>query len=123
MGTARDLGPDPVARGHERALVNRDSLFSTKPLFLLSRLNEQLDLVRAGAARATVNSIASGGNCSSASESNCSLDRDTHLLELSSLAAWGTEFTVGASVVTGIGVVSGVEVVVAAHDPTVRGGT
>ncbi len=44
-------------------------------------------------------------------------------LELSPLAAWGTQFNVGASIVTGIGVVSGVECVVIAHDPTVRGGT
>ncbi len=50
------------------------------------------------------------------------LDRDAPFLELSSLAAWGTGFTVGASVVTGIGVVSGVECIIIAHDPTVRGG-
>ncbi|WP_308215886.1 carboxyl transferase domain-containing protein [Pseudonocardia sp. DR1-2] len=50
------------------------------------------------------------------------LDRDAAFLELSSLAAWGTPFTVGASIVTGIGVVSGVECMIIAHDPTVRGG-
>ncbi|MFZ2529719.1 MAG: carboxyl transferase domain-containing protein [Rhodococcus sp. (in: high G+C Gram-positive bacteria)] len=51
------------------------------------------------------------------------LDPDSPFLELSPLAAWGTEFPVGASVVTGIGVVEGVECVVVASDPTVRGGT
>src|SRR4030095_14208060 len=51
------------------------------------------------------------------------LDRDSPFLELSSLAAWGTEFTVGAGIVTGIGVVSDVECVVVANDPTVRGGS
>ncbi|WP_342343187.1 acyl-CoA carboxylase subunit beta, partial [Microbacterium sp. HSID17254] len=50
------------------------------------------------------------------------LDRDASFLELSSLAAWGTQFSVGASIVTGIGVVSGVECMIIAHDPTVRGG-
>jgi acetyl-CoA carboxylase carboxyltransferase component len=50
------------------------------------------------------------------------LDPDSPFLELSALAAWGTPFTVGATVVTGIGVVSGVECIVIAHDPTVRGG-
>jgi acyl-CoA carboxylase subunit beta len=50
------------------------------------------------------------------------LDRDAPFLELSALAAWGTEFAVGASLVTGIGVVSGVECVIIGHDPTVRGG-
>src|SRR5512143_2419427 len=50
------------------------------------------------------------------------LDRDAPFLELSPLAAWGTEYTVGAAVVTGIGVVSGVECVIIANDPTVKGG-
>ena len=51
------------------------------------------------------------------------LDRDSPFLELSPYAAWGTDFPVGAGVVTGIGVVEGVEVMVVANDPTVRGGT
>jgi acyl-CoA carboxylase subunit beta len=50
------------------------------------------------------------------------LDEDAPFLELGTLAAWGTEYAVGASVVTGIGVVSDVECVIVAHDPTVRGG-
>jgi acetyl-CoA carboxylase carboxyltransferase component len=51
------------------------------------------------------------------------LDEDAPFLELSPLAAWGSDFTVGASVVTGIGVVEGVECTIVASDPTVRGGT
>ncbi len=50
------------------------------------------------------------------------LDQDTPFLELSPVAAWGSEVPVGASVVTGIGVVEGVECVVVANDPTVDGG-
>ncbi|CCH29810.1 carboxyl transferase domain-containing protein [Actinosynnema sp. NPDC047251] len=50
------------------------------------------------------------------------VDQDGPFLELSPLAAWGTEFPVGASVVTGIGVVEGVECLIVANDPTVRGG-
>ncbi|MEV1286051.1 carboxyl transferase domain-containing protein [Micromonospora sp. NPDC049679] len=50
------------------------------------------------------------------------LDQDSPFLELSPVAAWGTDFPVGASVVTGIGVVEGVECVIIANDPTVRGG-
>jgi acetyl-CoA carboxylase carboxyltransferase component len=50
------------------------------------------------------------------------VDEGSAFLELSPLAGWGTDFTVGASVVTGIGVVSGVECVVTANDPTVKGG-
>lgn len=50
------------------------------------------------------------------------LDPDTPFLELSPLAAWGSDYPVGASMVTGIGVVEGVECVITANDPTVRGG-
>jgi acetyl-CoA carboxylase carboxyltransferase component len=51
------------------------------------------------------------------------LDRDAPFLELSPLAAWNTEFTLGASLITGVGVVSGVECAIVANDPTVRGGS
>ena len=50
------------------------------------------------------------------------LDRDSPFLEFSPLAAWGSDYPVGASVVTGVGVVEGVECVLSANDPTVRGG-
>ncbi|NNN22321.1 MAG: acyl-CoA carboxylase subunit beta [Acidimicrobiales bacterium] len=51
------------------------------------------------------------------------IDRDSPFLEFSTLAAWGTSYNVGASVVTGIGVVEGVECLITANDPTVKGGT
>ncbi|WP_328649645.1 acyl-CoA carboxylase subunit beta [Amycolatopsis sp. NBC_00348] len=50
------------------------------------------------------------------------LDEDSSFLELSPLAAWGSDYRVGASLVTGIGVVEGVECLVSASDPTVKGG-
>ncbi|MEU8582350.1 acyl-CoA carboxylase subunit beta [Streptomyces abikoensis] len=50
------------------------------------------------------------------------LDPDTPFLELSPLAGWGSDHTVGASLVTGIGVVEGIECLITANDPTVRGG-
>ena len=50
------------------------------------------------------------------------LDPGSPFLELSPLAAWGSDYTVGASVVTGIGVVNGVECMINGSDPTVRGG-
>ncbi|MCC3777647.1 carboxyl transferase domain-containing protein [Streptomyces sp. UNOB3_S3] len=50
------------------------------------------------------------------------LDPDTPFLELSPLAGWGSDHTVGASIVTGIGIVEGVECLITANDPTVRGG-
>lgn len=50
------------------------------------------------------------------------IDPDSPFLELSPLAAWGSDYTVGASLITGIGVIEGVECLITANDPTVRGG-
>jgi len=50
------------------------------------------------------------------------IDPGSAFLELSPLAGWGSDFTVGASVVTGIGVIEGVECMITANDPTVKGG-
>ncbi|WP_296605790.1 acyl-CoA carboxylase subunit beta [Nocardioides sp.] len=50
------------------------------------------------------------------------IDEGSAFLELSPLAGWGSDFPVGASVVTGIGVVEGVECMITANDPTVKGG-
>ncbi|MFD4294247.1 acyl-CoA carboxylase subunit beta [Rhodococcus sp. NPDC058505] len=50
------------------------------------------------------------------------IDEDSPFLELCTLAAWGSEFPVGANVVTGIGVIEGVECMIVANDPTSRGG-
>lgn len=51
------------------------------------------------------------------------VDPDSPFLELCPLAAFGSSFQVGASLVTGIGVIEGVECVLIANDPTVKGGT
>ncbi|WP_297006338.1 acyl-CoA carboxylase subunit beta [uncultured Corynebacterium sp.] len=51
------------------------------------------------------------------------LDRGSPFLELCGLAAWGSQFTVGASIVGGIGTVEGTECLLIANDSTVKGGT
>ncbi|MDT5228311.1 MAG: acyl-CoA carboxylase subunit beta, partial [Mycobacterium sp.] len=51
------------------------------------------------------------------------VDADAPFLELCPLAAYGSDFQVGASLVTGIGPVNGVECMIVANDPTVKGGT
>jgi acyl-CoA carboxylase subunit beta len=91
-------------------------------LELLAQLDQQLELARAGGGPRYAQRHAGRGRLLARERIELLLDRDAHFLELSPLAAWGTEFTVGASLVTGIGVVSGVECVLVAHDPTVRGG-
>jgi len=51
------------------------------------------------------------------------VDPDTPVLELSPLAAWGSEFPIGAGSVNAIGVVEGVECAITASDMTYRGGS
>lgn len=51
------------------------------------------------------------------------IDRDSPFLELSTLAAWGTDKNLGANLVTGIGVVNDVECVILANDPTSQAGS
>lgn len=51
------------------------------------------------------------------------VDPDTPFLELSPLAAWGTDDPVGAGTVNGIGIVEGTEVMISGTDLTVRGGS
>jgi acetyl-CoA carboxylase carboxyltransferase component len=50
------------------------------------------------------------------------LDRDAPFLELQPFVGWHSDYPTGGSIVLGIGVVAGVECVVLANDPTVRGG-
>ncbi len=51
------------------------------------------------------------------------LDKDSPFLEICPLTAWGTDFALGGSLISGIGVVSGVECVITANEPTIRGGS
>ncbi len=50
------------------------------------------------------------------------VDADSPFLELSTLAAWGTDKPLGANIVTGIGVINGVECAILANDPTSQAG-
>ena len=111
IGSAVDPG------GEEFAANRRASLQ------LLEAHDEQLALAVAGGGERYQARHRARGRLLARERVELLVDRDTAFLELSPLAAWGTEFTVGASIVTGIGVVAGVECMVIAHDPTVRGGT
>jgi acyl-CoA carboxylase subunit beta len=97
---------------------NRDA-----QLAAVAALDEQLGLARAGGGQRYADRHHSRGRLLARERIDLLVDRDAPFLELSALAAWGTPFAVGAAVVTGIGVVSGAECVLIAHDPTVRGGS
>ncbi|MBJ7337575.1 carboxyl transferase domain-containing protein [Mycolicibacterium sp.] len=89
----------------------------------VAALNDQLDLVAAGGGERYVLRHHQRGKLLARERVELLIDRDAPFMELSALAAWGTRFNVGAAIVTGVGVVSGIECMIIAHDPTVRGGT
>lgn len=94
----------------------------TGNLALVAQLEEAQARARAGGGGKYVTRHKERGRLLARERVELLLDEDGPFLELATVAAWGTEYEVGASVVTGIGVVSGVECMLIAHDPTVRGG-
>jgi acetyl-CoA carboxylase carboxyltransferase component len=88
----------------------------------IAYLEQQLALARAGGGEKYVSRHRSRGKLLARERISLLLDRDSPFLELSPLAGWGTDYSIGAGVVTGLGVVSGVECVILANDPTVKGG-
>jgi len=91
-------------------------------LALLAEIEAQLALARAGGGERSVARHRERGKLTIRERIELLLDRDAPFLELSPLAGWGTDFSVGGGFVSGIGVVSGVECVICGHDPTVLGG-
>ncbi|MGZ6827535.1 MAG: acyl-CoA carboxylase subunit beta [Mycobacteriales bacterium] len=90
---------------------------------LLKLLDEQLGAARAGGGAKYTARHKQRGRLLARERIDLLVDPGSAFLELSPLAAWGTSYAVGGSIVTGIGVVEGVECVVLANDPTVKGGT
>jgi acyl-CoA carboxylase subunit beta len=83
---------------------------------------EQLALVNAGGGAKYVDRHRRRGKLLARERVEALLDAGAPFLELSPLAGWGSEFPLGGGLVTGIGVVEGVECLLVANDPTVRGG-
>jgi acetyl-CoA carboxylase carboxyltransferase component len=89
----------------------------------LAELDAVLEQVRGGGGERYVQRHRERGKLLARERIELLVDRDSAFLELSPFAAYGSQFTVGASNVSGIGVIEGVECVIIASDPTVKGGT
>src|SRR6476660_1971516 len=128
---------DPDIAGRENAWVPvmtalRSTLDSASPAFTdaasamtakLAELDTEHAKALAGGGEKYVERHHARGKLTPRERIELLLDPDAPFLELSPLAAWGTDFAVGASVVVGIGAVNGVECLLVANDPTVKGGT
>ena len=106
-----------VDAASERYRANREGM-----LALVRELECQLALARAGGGERAIERHRARGKLLVRERLELLLDRDAPFLELSPMAGYGTDFSVGAGLVTGIGTISGVESVLLANDPTVLGG-
>ncbi|MFD6752757.1 acyl-CoA carboxylase subunit beta [Micromonospora gifhornensis] len=109
-----DTAVDPASAAFR---ANREALLER-----IAELDDTVQQARAGGGEKYVTRHHGRGKLLPRERIELLLDQDSPFLELSSVAGYGTDFPVGASVVTGIGVVEGVECLVVANDPTVRGG-
>ncbi|XVX20506.1 acyl-CoA carboxylase subunit beta [Actinomycetota bacterium] len=89
----------------------------------LAEIDEQLAIAVAGGGEKYVERHHRRGKLTARERIELLLDRDAPFLELAPLAGYGSDFTVGGSIVAGIGVVEGVECLIVANDPTVKGGS
>jgi acyl-CoA carboxylase subunit beta len=104
---------DPVS-----ALANREAMLAR-----LEELEALLETARGGGGPKYVERHRQRGKLLIRERIELLLDRDSPFLELQPFIANHTDYPVGGSLVTGIGVVEGIEVVVSGNDSTIRGGT
>ncbi|MGB6887684.1 MAG: carboxyl transferase domain-containing protein [Mycobacterium sp.] len=104
---------------HSPAYIEAVAAMRTK----LAELDTELAKALAGGGPKYVQRHHARGKLTARERIELLIDEDSPFLELCALAGYGTEFHVGASVVTGIGVIEDTECMLVAHDPTVKGGT
>ena len=109
--------PDRVVESSDSYRENRDAL-----LRQIAAHDEQLAIVNGGGGPKYVERHRGRGKMLVRERIEALLDPGAPFLELSPLAAYGSEFPVGAGTVSGIGVVEGVECMITGSDPTLRGG-
>lgn len=97
---------------------NRDAMLER-----LRELDEALDKARAGGGEKYVARHHARGRLLPRERIELLIDRDAPFLELCPVAGFATDHPVGGSLVGGIGAVEGVECMIIANDPTVRGGS
>jgi len=102
-----------------------DTFRDNRAAFLarIEYLRAQLAIVNAAGGAKYVERHKARGKLPARERIELLLDRDSPFLEIGALAAWGTDFAIGGSVICGVGVVSGVECAIIANEPTIKGGS
>ena len=88
----------------------------------LSVIDGLLDEAAAGGGPAAMDRMRSRGKLPIRERIAAVLDPDSPFLEISPLAGYGSDYTIGGGMVVGIGVIAGTECVVMGNDPSVLGG-
>ncbi|MDK1024774.1 MAG: carboxyl transferase domain-containing protein [Gammaproteobacteria bacterium] len=101
----------------EQFLKNR-----TDMLEKLDEIDELFIQVAEGGGEEAMNRLRSRDKLPIRERISLVLDRDSPFLEISPLAAWRSNYTVGSGFIVGIGVISDTECLILGHDPSVRAG-
>ncbi len=88
----------------------------------LGEIDELLDAAEAGGGPARMERLRSRGKLPIRERIAMAIDPDSPFLELSPLAGYDSDYTIGGGMVIGIGVIAGVECVILGNDPSVLGG-
>ncbi len=88
----------------------------------LAVIDGLLDEAEAGGGPAAMDRMRSRGKMPVRERIAAVIDPDSAFLEISPLAAWGSDYTIGGGMIIGIGVIAGTECVILANDPSVLGG-
>ena len=88
----------------------------------LAEIDQLLDEAEAGGGPHHHERLAKRGKLPVRERIHLALDPDSPFLEISPLAGYNSDYAVGGGAVLGIGVISGIECVLFANDPTVLGG-
>jgi acetyl-CoA carboxylase carboxyltransferase component len=103
----------------------RTSAFEENRMAMLEKLEEidqLLDEAEAGGGPAHHERLAKRGKLPVRERIALALDPDSPFLEISPLAGYNSDYTIGGGAVVGVGVIAGTECVIFANDPTVLGG-
>ncbi len=110
--------PTKVDRSSEDFQANRTAMLDK-----LEEFEKLLERARQGGGQKYIDRHRARGKLLVRERIELLVDPDTAFLELSTLAAWGSEKPLGANVVTGIGVINGVECMISGNDPTSQAGS
>ncbi len=88
----------------------------------LAVIDELLDEAEAGGGERAMERMRSRGKLPVRERIANVLDADSPFLEISALAGYGSDYTVGGGMIVGIGVIAGTECLIMANDPSVLGG-